>query len=300
MTELKNLYDLINFYSNNSDNISPYNIYNVLITENDIKKLLSKYNITIDIKNDNINYYIISLTHKSYIKKEYYDNYNIQISKENNNHSNVLELLDQSNERLEFLGDTVIKCIISGYLFQRYYYEDEGFMTRIKTKIENRETLAYFAKNLGIDKFMIISKQIEENFGRESDKLLEDCFEAFMGALYLDAGFDICRKILINFLEGEIDFAEILYNDNNYKDQLLRYYHKNKWSYPVYSDMKAEGPLHCRLYTIGVKDNKGSIVGIGVDHSKRKAEQIASKKALIYFGVIVEDNKEIEDIKGFD
>jgi dsRNA-specific ribonuclease len=121
-----------------------------------------------------------------------------------------------------------------------------------------------------------------------------------MGALYLDGGFDICRTIIIKFLEEEIDFAEILYNDNNYKDQLLRHYHKNKWSYPTYTEMKAEGPLHCRIYTIGVKDNENRIVGIGVDHSKRKAEQIASKKALVFFGVIEDDNKEIIDINGYD
>jgi len=173
-------------------------------------------------------------------------------------------------------------------------------MTRLKTKLENRQAFAKFGKLLGLDKYVLVSYQLEQKMGRTSEKVLEDCFEAFMGALYLDGGFDICRNIVIKFLEDEIDFAEILYNDNNYKDQLLRYYHKNKWSYPTYTEMKAEGPLHCRIYTIGVKDNNGKIVGIGIDHSKRKAEQIASKKALIYFNVIEEDNKEIIDINGYD
>jgi ribonuclease III len=270
----------------------PFNKKNHIIQPFDVSNILHKFNISHTVKS--IELFQEALTHKSYTKQEY----NIHsISKFK---KDELDLFDRSYERLEFLGDTICKASISGYIFQRYPNEDEGFMTRLKTKLENRQAFAKFGKLLGLDQYILISHQLELKMGRTSEKVLEDCFEAFMGALYLDAGFDICRTILIQFLEEEIDFAEILYNDNNYKDQLLRYYHKNKWSYPVYLDIKAEGPLHCRIYTIGVKDNNGNIVGIGVDHSKRKAEQIASKKALIFFSVIFEDNKEIEEIKGLD
>jgi dsRNA-specific ribonuclease len=270
----------------------PFNKKNVLIQPEDVSNILLKFNLKHNVKH--LELFQEGLTHKSYTKQEYNLNSILKYKKDE------LDLFNRSYERLEFLGDTICKASISGYIFERYPNEDEGFMTRLKTKLENRQAFAKFGKLLGLDQYVLISHQLEQKMGRTSEKIMEDCFEAFMGALYLDAGFDICRKILIQFLENEIDFAEILYNDNNYKDQLLRFYHKNKWSYPVYSDMKAEGPLHCRIYTIGVKDNTGSIVGIGVDHSKRKAEQIASKKALIFFGVIVEDNKEIEEIKGFD
>jgi ribonuclease III len=271
----------------------PYNNKNILITPQDVHNILTKFNVSHQVKN--INYFQEALTHRSYTIKEY----NLK-DIEKYKKDNILNLFDKSYERLEFLGDTICKASISGYIFQRYPNEDEGFMTRLKTKLENRQAFAKFGKLLGLDRFILISYQLEQKMGRTSEKVLEDCFEAFMGALYLDSGFDICRNIIINFLENEIDFAEILYNDNNYKDQLLRFYHKNKWSYPVYVDIKAEGPLHCRIYTIGVKDSNGNIAGIGVDHSKRKAEQIASKKAVINFGVIMEDNKEIEEIGGHD
>lgn len=287
MTEIDNLYELINFHSTNTstENISPYNLYNILISKEDIKILFSKYNMEVNVKN--IDYYIIALTHKSYIKKEYYDNY--YTSQEQKNNNNYLELLDHSNERLEFLGDTVIKCIISGYLFQRYYYEDEGFMTRIKTKIENRESLALFAKKLGIDKFMLISRQIEENNGRNSDKLLEDSFEAFIGALYLDQSFDVARKFIYILLETEIDYAEILYKDKNYKDQLLRFFHQNKWSYPVYELISSDGPPHKRIFEVGVKDFKNDILAIGKANSKQKAEQKAAMLALKKFNKLKND-----------
>lgn len=272
----------------NDEFIDPYNDYNKLITVKDIKYMFKKFDL--DIEPININYYINALTHKSYIKKEYYDMHiNQMISNIKQKPINTIELLELSNERLEFLGDTVIKCIVSGYLFIRYGYEDEGFMTRLKTKIENRQSLARFAKKLGIDEFMIISKQIEDNNGRSSDKLLEDCFEAFLGALYLDVGFEICRNFMYIILETEIEYSELLYKDTNYKDQLLRFYHQNKWSHPQYIEVEKEGPTNKRLYVMGVKDQIGNIVANAKATSKQKAEQLASMYALYYFKVINED-----------
>lgn len=274
--------------TSNDEFIDPYNDYNKLITVKDIKYMFKKFDL--DIEPININYYINALTHKSYIKKEYYDMHINQImSNIKQKPINTIELLELSNERLEFLGDTVIKCIVSGYLFIRYGYEDEGFMTRLKTKIENRQSLARFAKKLGIDEFMIISKQIEDNNGRSSDKLLEDCFEAFLGALYLDVGFEICRNFMYIILETEIEYSELLYKDTNYKDQLLRFYHQNKWSHPQYIEVEKEGPSNKRLYVMGVKDQIGNIVANAKATSKQKAEQLASMYALYYFKVINED-----------
>ena len=272
----------------NDEFIDPYNDYNKLITKNDIKNMFKKFEL--NIEPNNIDYYINALTHKSYIKKEYYDiHMNQMMSNVKQKSNNTIELLDLSNERLEFLGDTIIKCVVSGYLFIRYGYEDEGFMTRLKTKIENRQSLAKFAKKLGIDEFMIISKQIEDNNGRSSDKLLEDCFEAFVGALYLDVGFEICRQFIYIILETEIEYSELLYKDTNYKDQLLRFYHQNKWSHPQYVELEKEGPSNKRLYVMGVKDQIGNVIANGKSSSKQKAEQLASMYALYYFKVINED-----------
>ena len=273
---------------NNDEFIDPYNDCNKFITKENIKKMFHKFDL--DVEPQNINYYINALTHKSYIKKEYYDiHMNQLISNIKTKSNNTMDLLEQSNERLEFLGDTVIKCIVSGYLFLRYQYEDEGFMTRLKTKIENRQSLAKFAKKLGIDEFMIISKQIEDNNGRSSEKLLEDCFEAFSGALYLDLGFEVCRNFMYIILETEIEYSEILYKDTNYKDQLLRFYHQNKWSYPQYIQIGSEGLPNKRLFIMGVKDQNGEIIAQAKAPSKQKAEQYASMIALYHYKVINED-----------
>jgi len=283
------LYNLATTTSiNNEEYVDPYNSNNKLITLNDVINMFRKFEIEVEPKN--INYYINALTHKSYIKKEYYDTYMNQLAsnvKENSKKS--VDLQDQSNERLEFLGDTVIKCIVSGYLFTRYQYEDEGFMTRLKTKIENRQSLAKFAKILGIDEFMIISSQIDDNNGRNSEKLLEDCYESFLGALYLDLGFEVCRKFMYIILETEIEYSEILYKDTNYKDQLLRFYHQNKWSYPQYVQLSADGLPNKRVFIMGVKDPHGNVIAQGKGSSKQKAEQIASMLALHHYNIIKDD-----------
>ena len=274
----------------------PYNEHNILVQTNDIINIFKKFDI--DIKINNLHHYQEALTHKSYIRKEYFNIHAHILKQEKNNFAlksiNVIELQESSNERLEFLGDTFIKCCIAEYLFKRFYDEDEGFMTRLKTKLEDTKSLAKYARRLGLASFMLVSKQIEENNGRYSDKLLEDCFESFIGALSLDQGFDICKKILYILLETEIDYAEILYKDTNFKDRLLRFYHSNKWSHPEYKLIKEEINGNKKIYTMGVTDFRGNIITQATDTSKKRAEQKACAYALIKFNQINED--QIEDI----
>jgi len=273
--------------TNNNENINPHNDKNKLITIDDIVNIFNKFEL--NIKPINIDYYITALTHRSYIKNEYYNHLNMKVIYNETLKKNTLELLNESNERLEFLGDTVIKCIISNYLFIRYPYENEGFMTILKTKIENRHTLAIFAKKIDITDFIIISKQVEDIGGRFSDKILEDCFESFIGAMYLDIGFDVCRKLLYIILETEIEYSDLLYKDTNYKDQLLRYFHQNKWSYPQYSLLNIEVISGKKYFNMGVKDNNGIIIASSKALSKQKAEQHASMLVLYKYKVINED-----------
>jgi ribonuclease-3 len=272
------------FPNNIHENTRPYNIYNMLIVPDDITLMFKKFKIKI-VPNDII-LYQEALTHTSYTKNEYI---NIDPSILINNVPNTLNLFDKSNERLEFLGDTVIKCIFSEYLFKRFDTENEGFLTKLKTKIEDKESLARYAKRLGIEQYLIISKHIEENNGRNSSKLLEDAFEAFIGALYLDLGFEICKEFLTIILDTEIDYAGILYQDTNYKNQLLIFYHKNKWSNPTYVEIKSEGPINKRLFTMGVKNFNNEIITEATDISKQKAEQKCALLALIKYNQINPD-----------
>ena len=272
----------------NQEIISPYNQYNQLITKEDIKELFKKYDIDINVSN--INIYHTALTHKSYIVSEY-TSYNCQILKsiKDSMDSNVVDLMPESSERIEFFGDSVIKCIVAKYLYTRYYKEDEGFLTKTKTKIKNRKSLANFARKLGIDKYIIISKQNEEANNRDSDKFLEDAFEAFMGALLFDQGFEFCEKYLVKLLETEIDYSEILYIDTNFKDRLQRFFHQNGWQHPVFEDISTEIINSKKTFTVSVVDSSNNEICRASELSKKKAEQKASMLALLKYGQLYSD-----------
>lgn len=268
--------------------IVPYNINNVLISKDDIKMLFKKYDLDIEVKN--IDLYRLALTHKSYVVSEY-TNYNNTILKniKDNMEASVVDMMPDSSERIEFLGDTVVKCIVSKYLYTRYYREDEGFLTKTKTKIENRKSLACFARKLGLDNFLIISKQNEDAGNRDSDKFLEDAYEGFMGALLLDQGFEFCEKYLIKLLETEIDYADILYIDTNFKDRLQRFFHQNGWQHPVFDDISTDIINNKKMFTVAVRDANGDELTRAQETSKKKAEQKASMLALLKYGQLYPD-----------
>jgi dsRNA-specific ribonuclease len=264
--------------------IIPYNINNIIITPKDIYDIFYNFDNKLNVQAKNIELYIEALTHKSYIKSQYTMYHSSDLKKIKSQMSkDVLELRDKSSERLEFYGDTVIKNIVAKYLLFRYNEEDEGFLTRIKTKIENRKSLALFARKLGIQKFLIISQQIELNNGRDSNKLLEDAFEAFIGSLDIDVGHDICEQFLFRLLEEEIDYPEILYKDTNFKDKLLRYFHQNNWSHPIYEDNGTYTFNNKKYFIVNVKNNLGKVIATATESSKKRAEQKVSMYALLIY-----------------
>jgi len=290
---------------------SPYNENNIFITEHDILKILNQFNVKIDKINNMENFYEC-FVHKSYCKKEHYPSGFLEKAKLEINNPNLLELQDNSYERLEYLGDKVLKHIVSTYLFKRYPKADEGFMTRLQSKIEDKINLAIMSKKMGLGKYFIISKQIELiNNGRNSDKIHEDVFESFLAALDRSNGFYPCQDLIVNLLETTIDYSEKLYRDNNYKDLLLRIFHQKKWPGPTYVTIKTEGMPHKRKYIMGV-ENKNiasddlqthlqnhmdeQFLGYGIGNSKKEGEQKAAKMTLILLGQLNKDQYNSNDI----
>lgn len=290
----------------------PYNINNILVSEKDIIDILARYNVKVE-KLNKMEVFHEAFTHKSYVKKEVFTDEILKCSRdEMGNPKNLLELRPRSYERLEYFGDRVVKIAVSFYLFNRYPNEDEGFMTRLQTKIEDKRNLAAMSREIGLDRFFIISKQFESLNGRSLEKTHEDIFEAFMGALFNSVGFEPCVLLLFNLLETLIDYSEKLYKDNNYKDILLRHHHKNKWKFPVYHTIHTEGPPHKRTYIMGVEnpnlsDNekkkyikesnyKELCLSFGRGYSKKEGEQSSAKMALILHGALNNDQYDMEDI----
>lgn len=197
-------------------------------------------------------------------------------------HRSFLEELDEddaSNERLEFLGDAVLSLVTAEYLFNLYPDKDEGFLTKVRAKIVNRNSLAESAEEIGLVKFLLINQNLSNTFSRGAKTVLSDAFEALVGALYLDQGLDACRTFIRKVLIDPIVEAGEHLIDENYKSQLLEYAQANKMDLPNYKVIKEEGPQHERIFTVQVSlDNE--ILGIGKGKNKKSAEQNAAKKAL--------------------
>ena len=159
--------------------------------------------------------------------------------------------------------------------------------------------MALWSRTIGLDEFVIISAQNEgSNNGRTNEKILEDAFESFIGALKKDTNFETCKALIRNLLENQIDWSEILYKDCNYKDHLQRYYHSIKWEHPTFDLIKEEHlQNNKRFFTVRVKNNNKNTVAVATDTSIKKAQQLASKLALYKFGQLSDFQMNDEDFE---
>ena len=255
---------------------NPYNFSNKLLTKKDVIDILLKVNMN-NFQPNNMSLYQEAFIHTSYNFLEDY--------KEFTQPEGCLSLQIKSYETLEFLGDSLLGCMTAEYLFLRFQDENEGFMTKIKTRIVNGEQLCYLATQLGMNKHLIISKHIEENCsGRQNQHILEDVLEAFIGALYLDThDYGVIQSFVFNLIECHLDLPEIILNDTNYKDQILRYFQHNFKLYPSYHHLEKsdeDTEFKCELL------KEDTVICVGLGKTKKKAEQNASYNALLHFNVL--------------
>ena len=225
----------------------------------------------ISMRVKNVTHYQRALVHKSIYKAvKRYQGENIQ------------EYLLQHNERLEFLGDSVLSLIVANFLYHKYPDRDEGFLTRIKTKLVNGTQLAKLAKSINLGNYILMSNHVQNIKGRDSQKILEDTFEALLAAIFNDLGFDAVNSFVLGLIDA-LDFNEILVEDN-YKDLLLKYaqHDKIKPSTPEYTLLSTEGPPHNRTFTVAVVINSVQH-SQGTGRSKKQAEQIAAYSTLVKF-----------------
>lgn len=208
---------------------------------------------------NNSSYYIQALMHRSYLEQN--------------------EEYDVSNERLEFLGDSVLSLIVAEYLFDEFPEKDEGFLTKVRAKIVNRLALADAAEKINLAKFLLVSKNISNSFVNGSKTILSDALEALIGAIYLDNGLD-SAKMFIQKILIQPNLKEGLYLiDENYKSQLLEFAQANKMDSPAYNVIKEEGPQHNRIFTVKVSIGDRDY-GVGKGKNKKSAEQKAAQEAL--------------------
>ena len=179
--------------------------------------------------------------------------------------------LKLSNERLEFLGDSVISAIVSEYLFEKFPDRDEGYLTQMRSKIVSRKSLNSLGEKIGLEPFV---KYLKGNFPYKS--LLGNVFEALFGAIYIDKGYKKAKEVFIDcILENYIDLENLETNNIDYKSQLLIYCQKNKLSLE-FKTIKEESAKGSIQFTMGAFIN-GELKGQSTDLSKRSAEQAAAE-----------------------
>ena len=282
-----------------TDNELPYNNKNVILNEDDLRTLFNANGLT-DIKFNNINLYRNAFIHKSYctMKNADFTTSNIKCP------SDCIPLQDMSYERLEFLGDSILNFIVANYLYMRFPDQNEGFLSKIRTRIVNGKMLGHLANKIGFPKFAIISKQIEDSQGRDNYKIMEDIFEAFIGAIYMDfqddtikitdksiskvepftgAGYHLAEVWVITILEKYIDFAELIQSKTNFKDMLVRYMQHSFQDAPRFFEVSIDIRNNKKTFKYCVKDRAGLVIGTSNGLSKKDAENNAAREALIYY-----------------
>ena len=188
----------------------------------------------------------------------------------------------ENNEKLEFLGDSVLGLVVSEYLYKNLKGKNEGDLARIKSFVVSEESLVLIARILKIDNFILIGKGEEYSGGRNKKAILADCTEAVFGAYFLDSGFKASQSFILKYLIPEINKVLENRHKKDYKTLLQEYVQKRFKSYPKYSLMKKVGPDHDRTFWIEVKvDN--DLFGPGSGKNKKEAEQQAASIAYNHF-----------------
>ena len=193
--------------------------------------------------------------------------------------ANDKHVSSQSNERLEYLGDAVLGTIVAEYLFKKYPNSDEGFLTKMRSKIVKRKSLNKIADKMGLDVFLN-----EYNNTRLSKSMLGNALEALVGAVYLEKGYYGTKKYVVHkILRGYLDIHELESFDDNYKSQLLEWCQKNGQT--IAYQMLAKYKMDKRdRFKVAVLIN-GKRVATADDFNKKSAEQTASEKAMKSLGI---------------
>lgn len=184
-----------------------------------------------------------------------------------------------SNERLEFLGDSILSFVVSKYLYDKYPNFEEGILTNLRAQLVNTKSLADIARELNFGKLLTLSKGEKESKGRENQSILANCFESFIGALFLDQGIKPVADFLNTVLLKKTDSIVTSRAFKDPKSLLQEKLQSKRLSSPIYKVLAEEGPAHARTFTVGAYAGE-KFLAEGKGHSKQEAEINSAKNAL--------------------
>lgn len=232
------------------------------------KSILENFQNKLKIKFDNLSLLDQAFHHRSY-------------ANERGNYQN-------NNERLEFLGDSVLGMVVANYLYDSMKNHPEGDLAKIKSIVVSEMSLSDIAFSIGLDKCLSLGKGEENSGGRQKKAILADALEAVFGAFYLDSGFENVKNLILKLLVPEIEKVwENKHDHKDFKTMLQEMYQKKYKQCPKYDLIKKTGPDHDKVFWVTVEIN-GKVYGPEKGKSKKEAEQAVAKK-------VVEELKKTEN-----
>jgi len=231
-----------------------------MINSKQLKNSISDFEKIINYEFRNKNNIIMAFTHSSY-------------SNENKNEKLM------NNERLEFLGDSVLNITVSEFLYKNYPNLSEGEMTKIRASVVCENTLMTCSSNIRAGDFLLLGKGEEQTGGRKRSSILSDVFEAIIGAIYIDDGLESAKKFILSQLKQHIENAVKGFCIKDYKTQLQEMVQKNGDVKIAYEVISENGPDHDKVFVTQVSI-QGAPYGTGKGKSKKEAEQNAAKEAI--------------------
>lgn len=235
---------------------------------------------------------ISELLNKLGIECEDYERLNTALTHSSYTFENKISFLE-NNERLEFLGDAVLKLVTSNYLHKRFPEYSEGGLTKIRAILISDATLTKIARNINLGKYLRLGFHEEKLGGRERASTLACAFEALLGALYLDGKFDGIKKMLVQLLEEEVTHIDQNLSRYNFKAILQEYIQSKGLDLPVYKVINETGPPHKRIFDIEVRIN-GELMGEGSGKSKKEAQQKAAEIAVLGLKILDSEEQTVE------
>lgn len=226
----------------------------------ELNESLTKLQEVLGVQFSDVSHLLTAITHRSYL----------------NEHR---EATWDHNERLEFLGDAVLELVVTDYLFKKYTDKPEGELTAVRAALVNTVSLASASEKLGVNEYLLMSKGEAKDMGRARQYILANTFEACIGAIYMDQGYEVAQGFIAQRLFARTDeiVKKRLWQDPKSRFQELAQEHASIT--PSYETIGQEGPDHDRVFTVGVY-LKGELVAEGKGRAKQEAEQQAAERAI--------------------
>jgi len=232
---------------------------NFLLNQERIEQLKTLQN-KIGYRFKNVKHLHLALVHKSYV---------------NESHSDPAK----TNERLEFLGDSVLDLIISNFIHQRYEHWSEGHLTKFRSSLVNEAKLCTFAKRLELGEFLLLGKGETLTGGKNKCSLLANAFEAMVAAIFLDGDFLTVNGVIMALLRGDISDFAMIQNLNDSKSQLQDYCQTHLKVNPTYQVIREIGPEHEKMFVVQVSIHQ-NMWGYGYGKTKKEAQSAAAQETL--------------------